>query len=334
MKALSLETHIKPIVGKYRGSNIVSIMLTACAAYWLYHCWRILSEGLTTLGIDTYSATWGVLVANTVHIIGISHVGIAISAAVRVLHLDRYRNIARLAELVTVIALVMAVANLLLHVGRPDRFILNVVLYGKWHSPMVWSMTVFTTYFLASSVYLYLSMRRDLWSMSNITDRFGKLYRFLTFGYTDSSDQRARHERTLFWMALILIPIMVSVHSVYGLLFGMISAQAGWYNPLQAPYFVLGAIVSGFSAIIVIAALLRKTFAWQQLLTDQLFKAFGAFLTFVVFLYLYFILSEQLTSQYLPMESERAVSDSLLTGRFAVSFWTATSLGLILPLTK
>ena len=86
------------------------------------------------------------------------------------------------------------------------------------------------------------------------------------------------------------IPIMVSVHSVYGLFFGLLASKAGWFNPLQAPYFVLGAIVSGFSAIIVVSALLRRAYAWRDVLSDRIFKTFGVFLAFVVALYLYFLL--------------------------------------------
>ncbi|MEE9443500.1 MAG: NrfD/PsrC family molybdoenzyme membrane anchor subunit [candidate division Zixibacteria bacterium] len=331
MKALSAQSYIRPTVKRGMGGTVVSILLIAGSAYWLYHCYRILAVGLTTLGIDTFGATWGILVANTVHIIGISHVGIAISAVVRILRLDQYRSIARIAEFITLIALATAVINLLLHVGRPDRFILNVFLYGKWHSPMVWSMTVFVLYFLTSSVYLYLSMRRDLWTMTRLATKSRGLYQFLAFGYQDTEGERARHKRVLFWLALALIPIMISVHSVYGLLFGMISAKAGWYNPLQAPYFVLGAIVSGFSTILAVAALLRRVYSWQHLLTDRLFRVFGIFLTFMVFLYLYFMLSEHLTAQYLPTVADGAISDSLLSGRFSGVFWMTTIVGLIMP---
>jgi molybdopterin-containing oxidoreductase family membrane subunit len=171
MNILSLQGYIEPIAGKKKAANILVVLFALAAAYWFYHCLLILSEGLSTLGIDTYGATWGILVANAVHIIGISHVGIAISAVVRVLRLEQYRNIARTAEIVTLIALIMAFINICLHVGRPDRFIVNVILYGKWHSPLVWSMTVFTLYFLTSSV--YLSDTRIQWKNEiDISDRF------------------------------------------------------------------------------------------------------------------------------------------------------------------
>jgi len=333
INTLPVEQYIKPMSSKGTNSTIVMNSLLGVGTFiWLCYCIRVLICGLSTFGIDTYSATWGIVVVNTIHIIGISHVGIAISAAVRVLNLNRYRNIARIAEIVTLITLVIAVTNLLLHVGRPDRFIINAFLYGKLHSPLVWSMTVFTLYFLTSFVYLYLSMRRDLFFMSNIASKYRSFYRFLSFGYQDTLESTKRYDRVLFWLALCLIPIMVSVHSVYGLLFGTISAKVGWHNPLQAPYFVLGAIVSGFSAIIVVSALLRYLYSWKSLLTDSIFKAFSIFLAFVVFLYLYFMLSEHITAQYLPTAGERAASNALLFGRFSVLFWTTTIVGLILPL--
>ena len=76
---------------------------------------------------------------------------------------------------------------------------------------------------------------------------------------------------------------VISVHSVYGLFFGLMLSRPGWFNPLQAPYFVLGAVVSGFSAILVVAALMRGIYKWHELLPDRMFRVFGAFLAFVVF---------------------------------------------------
>ncbi len=322
---------LKPMEEKRPGLVLLGAALAGATAYWIYWCWRLLVEGHGILGTTSYGATWGLMVANVVHVIGVSHVGIAISAAVRVLKLERYRNVARLAEMVTLIALITAVIDIALDVGRPDRFLTQTVLYGRWHAPMVWSMTVIFLYFLMSFAYLYLAMRRDFWRLSAGDVRLKRLYGLLAIGYRGTPEERDRHDRTLFWLAIVLVPVMVSVHSVYGLIFGLVSSKAGWFNPLQAPYFVLGAIVSGFSAIIVIAALLRWAYSWHEVLTDRIFKAFGGFLAFVVFLYLYFMLSEQLTIRYLPRPAEKAVSDMLLLGEFSTAFWLMTIAGLVLP---
>jgi molybdopterin-containing oxidoreductase family membrane subunit len=196
---------------------------------------------------------------------------------------------------------------------------------------MVWSATVISLYLATSAIYLYLSMRRDLWRLSSENLRLARLYRLLSLGYRDTAAERRRHERVLFWLALALVPIMVSVHSVYGLFFGLLSAKAGWFNPLQAPYFVLAAVVSGFSALIVVAALLRRLYRWQDVIDNRTFRVLGALLAFVVFLYLYFVASEHLTAQYAAPPAERAVSDSLLVGSFAPLFWTTVLGGLAAP---
>ncbi len=326
-----LRPYIRPIEETQPTVLLLGVLLASATACWLFYCLRLLTEGHFLLGTTSYGATWGITVANVVHIIGISHVGVAISATVRLLRLERYRNVARLAELVTLVALVTAVINIALDVGRPERFIVETLLYGKWYAPMVWSMTVITLYLLASFVYLYLSMRRDLRTLSETGLKLRKVYGFLALGYQDTLAERARHEHTLYWLGIVLLPLMISVHSVYGLIFGLLSAKAGWFNPLQAPYFVLGAIVSGFSAIIVIAAVLRRTFAWQELLSDRIFKVFGSILAFVVFLYLYFLFSEQFTAQHSLLPAEKAVSQALLSGSYSAIFWPTILCGLLLP---
>lgn len=291
-----------------------------------------LEEGHIVSGLGApQGAIWGIIVANIINLIGISHVGIAISAVVRVMNLERYKPLARIAELVTLVALTTAVVNIGLDVGRPDRFIINVLYYGRWRSPFVWSMTVITTYFLASSVYLYLAMRRDLALCAQELPRWSGLYRLLALGYSDTEAERKAHERTLWWLAVIILPIMVSVHSVYGYIFGLQAGRPGWYNPFQAPYFVLGAIVSGFSAIVIIAAALRRIYHWEELLPPRMFKGLGIFLGFVTLLYMYFMFSEYLTLQYAAPSAERAVSGELLRGGYAWLFWPTFIFGMFVP---
>jgi len=300
-------------------------------AGWLLACAGVWPGGHPGLGTESYGATWGITVANVLHLIGISHVGIAVSAAVRILGLRAYRNVARLAELVTVVALSTAVLDIAVDVGRPDRFLVETLRHGRWHAPMVWSMTVITAYFLASGVYLYLSIRRDLAVLATTDVRRPGVYRALALGYGDTPAERLRHERTLFGLAVLLVPIMVSVHSVYGLFFGLLRARPGWFNPLQAPYFVLGAVVSGFSAILVLAALVRRAHRWRAVFDDRTFRVFGSLLAFVVFLHLYFTVSEHLTAQYAGPAAERAVSTSLLAGPYAPAFWLTAIGGLLVP---
>jgi len=331
MNREELEGYLRPLVYTGRRFYAVLLLLLAGAGWLLYSAWLQWEHGHILTGQGARGAIWGIMVANIVNLIGISHVGIAISAVVRLLNLERYRQFSRIAELVTLVSLTTAVVNIGLDVGRPDRFIINVVWYGRYQSPFVWSMTVITAYLVASSVYLYLAMRRDIALCARLVPQRAWLFRILALGYTDTEEERRTHERVLWWLALIILPIMVSVHSVYGLIFGLQAARPGWYNPLMAPYFVLGAIVSGFSAIILLAAVLRKAFGWHEIIPDARFRGLGTFLSGITILYIYFLLSELLTARYNSPIPELVVSNELVHGRFAWLYWSGLVVGLLLP---
>lgn len=327
----NLRSALRPLL--YTGPGFFAFMavLVGLLVWWQYNVLLQTAEGHGLQGLGTKGAMWGIIVANIVHLIGISHVGIAISATVRILNMERYKPLARIAELITLVSMTAAVMNIGLDVGRPDRFILNIALRGHWRAPFVWSMTVISTYVVGSTVYLYLAMRRDLCICAAEIPRRRWLYSLLSIAYSDSEGSRRTHERVVWWCAVIILPIMVSVHSVYGYVFGLQAGRPGWYNPFMAPYFVLGAIVTGFSAIILVAAILRRVFRWQEYLPPRMFKGLGIFLGFVTLVYLYFFFSEQLTGQYNSPAAERAVSDDLLWGRFAWLTWSAVVGGLVIP---
>lgn len=287
--------------------------------------------GHAVTGQGSHGAIWGIIVANIVNFIGISHVGIAISAVVRILRLEKYRQLARLAEFVTLAAITVAVMNITIDVGHPERFIFNVVWYGRYHAPFVWSCTVITTYVVGSSVYLYLAMRRDLWVSSVQAPVRRPVFKLLALGYHDTPASRARHNRVVWWLAVVILPIMVSVHSVYGYIFGLQPGRPGWYNPFQAPYFVLGAIVSGFSTVILVLAVVRRAFDWKEVYSPRIFKGLGIFLGFVTLLYMYFLFSEYLTGSYASPEGERVVFHDLLFGRFSAFTWAAVIGGMLFP---
>ncbi|MBI4518396.1 MAG: polysulfide reductase NrfD [Deltaproteobacteria bacterium] len=309
------------------------LILGLAGAVWFFYGAFIYQffHGHQVTGQGTQGAMWGTIVANIVQLIGVSHVGIAISATVRILKLKRYQQLARVAELVTLVSLTAAVTNIAADVGRPDRFIYNVAMHGNFTGPFVWSCTVITNYLVGSLVYLYLAMRRDIYLCSRVLPRRRWLYRLLALGYTDTHEERENHERVVWWCAVIILPIMVSVHSVYGWVFGLNAGRPAWFNPFQAPYFVLGAVVTGFSGVIVVAATITRVYRWHEIFPDRMFKGLGIFLGFITLLYLYFLFSEVLTGVYAAPEAEREVFNDLLFGRFAPIAWGATVGGMMIP---
>jgi len=318
-----------PLTGTGVWLSLTGLAIGSSALFYGFALQVLYGHAVT--GQGSHGAIWGIVVANIVNFIGISHVGIAISAVVRILRLEKYRQLARLAEFVTLAAITTAVLNISMDVGRPERFLFNVVWYGRYHAPFVWSCTVITTYVVGSSVYLYLAMRRDLWICSGIAPVKRRFFQLAALGYRDTPASRARHNRVVWWLAVIILPIMVSVHSVYGYIFGLQAGRPGWYNPFQAPYFVLGAIVSGFSTVILVIAVLRKAFHWEDTFPPRIFKGLGVFLGFVTLLYMYFLFSEWLTGLYASPEAERTVFRDLLFGRFSVITWSAVVAGMLIP---
>jgi molybdopterin-containing oxidoreductase family membrane subunit len=330
-EGIYIQNAFRPLLSTGRGFYVFAAGLIILLMGWVYFVYVQTTLGHGVQGLGTKGAMWGILVANIVHLIGISHVGIAISASVRIMNLERYKPLARIAELVTLVSMTAAVINIGLDVGRPDRFIFNVVLHGRVHAPFVWSMTVISWYIVGSSVYLYLAMRRDLCISSIELPKWRWLFRILSIGYADNEKVRDTHNRTIWWCAVIILPIMVSVHSVYGFVFGLQPGRPGWFNPIMAPYFVLGAIVSGFSAMIIIVAILRKIYPWQEFLPPRMFKGLGVFLGFVTWLYMYFLFSEILTGIYAAPEADHNVWADYLWGRFAPLTWPTLLVGLAVP---
>ncbi len=308
----------------------VLVLATGASALFYGFLQQVL-YGHAVTGQGSHGAIWGIIVANIVNFIGVSHVGIAISAVVRLLRLQKYQQLARLAEFITLAAITTAVTNIAMDVGRPERFIINTLWYGRYHAPFVWSCTVITTYVVGSSVYLYLAMRRDLWLCEAKVPSRRWLYRMMALGYRDTPASRARHNRVVWWLAVVILPIMVSVHSVYGYIFGLQAGRPGWYNPFQAPYFVLGAIVSGFATVIMALAVLRRAFHWEEFFPIAIFKGLGIFLGFVTLLYMYFLFSEYLTGTYASPEAERVVFRDVLFGRFSLITWSAMLGGMLFP---
>jgi molybdopterin-containing oxidoreductase family membrane subunit len=314
---------MRPVSGTGRTFYLLlglSLAMFALYAYTLFIQFTQ-GHGTATNQSTPVGVVWGMYVASIVFFIGISHVGIGVSAATRLLNLDYLKPYARMAEMLTLVCLPAAVLMIVLDIGKPESFLINVLRYGRYQAPFVWSATVISVYLVASLVYLYLSMRRDIALTAEIAPRGKRFYRILALGYEDTEEQRHLHDRTLWWLALVLIPIMVSVHSVYGFVFGLHGARPGWFNPFMAPYFVLGALVNGFATLVIVAALIRKLFNWEQYLSTKAIRNVARFLCWMTLLYIYFSISEYLTFIYSPPEGDLGVARSLFTGEFASIFW-------------
>jgi molybdopterin-containing oxidoreductase family membrane subunit len=158
-----------------------------------------------------------------------------------------------------------------------------------------------------------------------------RFYRFLAAGYQDTPAQRARLERVIGVLSIIVIPIAVSVHTVIGWIFAM-TLRPMWHSTIFGPYFVMGAIYSGIAAILVAMVVLRRAFGLQEYFKGIHFDYLGRLLLLFSLLWFYFTFAEYLTAFYGGEPGEMRAFWSKLTGPFAVPFWAMVLGCFIIPL--
>ena len=311
----------KPITETSPGYYLLLLLLLmgvawgACA--WLYQ----LGKGLQVTGLSN-SVAWGVYITNFVFFIGISHAGTLISAILRVSGAEWRRPITRAAEAITVFALVLGGTQILFDLGRPERAI-NVIFYGRLGSPLLWDVICISLYLVSSIFYLFLPLIPDmalLRDQQGITGWRKGVYRILSVGWDGNAEQKRRLEKAISIMAILIIPIAISVHSVVAYIFGM-TLRPMWHSTILGPYFVIGAIFSGIAAIIIAMAILRKVYHLEGYLKAIHFNYLGLLLLTMASLWFYFTLSEYLTTGYVGLNEEREVFLSKVTGTFSPLFW-------------
>lgn len=317
------------------GWYLFVVVLVALIALGLYAYGRQLTEGEVVTGtrdIGTMGgAPWGLYIAFVVYYIGASFAGITVAALIRLFNLETLKPVARMAELLAVVTIPLGGLSILADVGQPLRAVVNLFRYARPQSPFFGTFTlVIAGYFVASLVYLYLDGRRDAAVAARISGRYQWLRRFWAAGYGDTPTERVRHERASFWLAIAILPLLVTAHSTLGFVFGLQVGRPGWFSALQAPAFVILAGVSGVGLLILIAAILRRVLDEQERLNLEVFRWLGNFLMVLVAGYLYFMVVEWLTTMYAAHHHEVKVTMALLTGEYAWLYWLSVAF-LVIP---
>ncbi len=316
----------RPTAGWY----LFIAILVAFIALGLYAYILQLTEGETVTGMRDIGtmggAPWGLYVAFVVYFIGASFAGITVAALIRLFNLEPLKPVARMAELLTVITIVLGAFSILADVGQPLRAIVNLLRYARPQSPFFGTFAlVISGYLFASVVYLYLDGRHDAAISARIPGRLQWLRRLWAAGYQDTPGERQRHERASFWLAIAILPLLVTAHSTLGFVFGLQVGRPGWFSALQAPAFVILAGVSGVGLLIVIAAVMRWVLGEKDRLNLDVFRWLGNFLMVLIAAYLYFMVVEWLTTTYAAHHHEVRVSRALLFGEYAWLYWLSVA---------
>ena len=286
-------------------------------------------HGLGVTGLNR-PVFWGIYITNFVFFIGISHAGTLISAILRIVKAEWRRSITRSAEVITVMVLLFGVGSVLIDLGRPDRMF-NVLLHPNFRSPLLWDACSITMYLLCSTIYLYLPLIPDIALLRDHTDKRPWFYRTLALGWTGSPDQRRRLDISMAIMAIVVIPVAVSVHTVVSFVFAM-TIQPMWHSAIFGPYFVVGAIFSGIAALIVAMAIIRWAYGLGNYLKPVHFNNLGILMMVMSLLWMYFTVSEFLTTFYGNEPVHMAVFNEKLFGEYAPHFWTMVLTCFVIPL--
>lgn len=338
MKAKEEDIALRPLVYTGWTFYLIGAIFLALVGWFIYAWWIQLTNGLVVTGLRDWGmplegSPWGAYIANFVWFVGIAHGGIAVSGVVRLLKLKNFRSIGRIAELLTIVTLIMAGASIVIDLGRPDR-VFNMILYYSeriGQSPLVWDFTVVILYFALSASYLYLTMREDLAALKEeFPRRWRWLYRPMLIGYTPN--EKPKVEQMAWWLAICLLALVAMLSGgVIPWLFGLQGSQAGYFGAVQGPYFLTGALASAIAGVIVVAAVLRRAYDWKEQIKPEVFRGLGFALAVFLTVYLWFVLHEHLTMRYAAPIAEFQISEALLTGRFAPAFWTILVIGFVMP---
>lgn len=323
-----------PVGHAGKGFYLAVAVLLALIGLGVFAYSRQFIEGLVVTGMRDIGtmggSAWGLYIAMDVYLAGVAFAGITLVALARLFNLEQLRPIFRMAEMLTVIALMLAGMIVVADLGQPGRGLVYLFQYARPMSAFFGTFTlVLSGYLFASLVYFYLDSRRDAALCAERPGRWQRLYRLWAAGYKDTEEERKRHHRITWWLALAILPLLLVGISIEGLLFGMQVGRPGWFSALQAPGFVVMAGASGIGFIIIIAAVLRSVSKLRERLPLQTFAWLGNFLWVLVLVYIYFIVIEMLTGTYAAQEHEVRLVQELLGGAYAGIFWPSVGLLLV-----
>lgn len=293
-----------------------------------------IDQGLGVTGMRDY-VSWGMYIANFVFFVAISLIGFLLSSAMHLLKIEWVKPISRVAEQVAIAGVALAGLIIVMDMGRPDRF-LNIFLHGRFASPIIWDVTVVTTYLTISVLLFYIPLIPDL---ALLRDRLGneipkwkmRIYTLLALGWKGNVKQYKTVYHAMRVLMLLIIPVGLSIHTVTSWLFAA-TLRSGWDTTILGPYFVAGAFVAGSAAVIMLMYAYRVRYGLKDYFEDTHFDQMGKLLVFVCLVYLYFNINEFLVPGYKMKSAEGIHLKNLFAGSFSAMFWIVQVVGLILPI--
>ncbi|MBB3189666.1 NrfD/PsrC family molybdoenzyme membrane anchor subunit [Halomonas cerina] len=297
------------------------------ATLFVYAVAYLFALGVGVFGINIPVA-WGFPITNTIWWIGIAHAGTLISAVLLITRQPWRASINRFAEAMAMFAVVLAGVYPLLHLGRPWLFYYllpypnTMELWPQWRSPLVWDFFAIFTYLSFTATFLYVSLLPDLATLRDrAATRLGQVfYGTLAIGWRGSAVHWARYERANRVLSAVAAPIVVTVTGIISLDLA-VSIVPGYHFTIFPPYFVAGALFSGFSTVALLAVILRRMFRLQDLVTRTHLDYLGRMMLLFALVVDYAYTQEIFTAWYSGEDYYRYVYIDRWTGPYAPAWW-------------
>jgi molybdopterin-containing oxidoreductase family membrane subunit len=330
-KVLRAMTRPGPIYTVLLGLCLSSVVAAGIA--WLYQ----IETGIGVT-IKNNPVGWALYITTFVFWVGIAHSGTLISAILFLLRARWRTSIFRASEGMTVIAVMTAGLFPLIHLGRLWRVYYMLPypnqreLWPNFKSPLVWDVFAISTYFTISAIFFFIGMIPDLAVVRDRATGWRKrLYNILSFGWRGSDRQWTNWLQAYVLFAGLATPLVISVHSVVSWDFAM-SVVPGWHTTIFAPYFVAGAIHSGFAMVLTLMIPLRRILKVEELITLKHLENMAKviILTGLIVGYAYGV--EFFLAWYSGNQAELDVFIYRATGDYAVTYWIMVSCNALIPL--
>ncbi|HEY3322332.1 MAG TPA: NrfD/PsrC family molybdoenzyme membrane anchor subunit [Planctomycetota bacterium] len=317
------------LVGLLLGFSLVMLLLLAMSVVFIY--------GVGVWGINIPVA-WAFAITNFVWWIGIGHAGTLISAILLLLRQEWRTSINRFAEAMTLFAVTCAGIFPLIHMGRPQYFYwmlpypTTMGLWPQFRSPLVWDFFAVSSYATVSLLFWYVGLVPDLATFRDkAKNRFLRVvYGLAALGWRGSAVHWQRYQVAYLLLAGLATPLVVSVHSVVSLDFAAAN-MPGWHSTIFPPYFVGGAIFSGFAMVLTLAIPLRRYYGLEDFITLRHLENMGKMLLAMGMLVSYGYLMEIFMGWYGTNHFEQYTIYNRITGPYAPAFWALITCNVLTP---
>jgi len=279
-------------------------------------------------------ALWGIYISNFVFFVATSFVGTVTVSVLRLTKNAWRTPIVRIAEIISLAAIIMAGLTIMIDMGRPDR-LMNLFIYGRMQSPIIWDVIIIPTYIAVSLLLLFYPLLPDFAILKkyfkDINPRLSRWYGRLSLNWRGSDKQKRIQLKTIQILAIFVIPAGFILQTIDAWLFSTLF-RVGWDSTNMGAYFISGASVAGIGALVTVMYVIRRVYKLDDYISDLHFDKMGKFLVLTCVIYLYFTINEYLIPEFTSKKEEITHLNHLFHGNYAPLFWFVIIGGLVVPI--